>query len=154
MLSTSKLDYEGCKRLMFSPSLLLHIPLNPNILSSYLLRSETPSTYILPFNVKDQFPHPYRTTANNIPLYIFIFMSSDKSWDNHNVVTRNNYYFEPSKIQFFQIIYTNSVRNSHETYYVSATKTTLLILFRRRLAICCENHRKNNNSLCGQNAEF
>jgi hypothetical protein len=51
-------------------------------------------------------------------------------------------------------IYTNSVRTSQETYYVSAAKTNRLMLFRETVSVHCENHTEHTNTLCGQNAEF
>jgi translation initiation factor IF-1 len=48
-------------------------------------------------------------------------------------------------------IYSNSVRTSQETHYVSATKPNRLMLFRETVAVYCENHAEHTNTLCGQN---
>jgi translation initiation factor IF-1 len=50
-------------------------------------------------------------------------------------------------------IYTNPVRTSQETHYVSATKPNRLILFGGRVAVYCENHTEHTDTLCGQNVE-
>jgi predicted Zn-dependent protease with MMP-like domain len=47
--------------------------------------------------------------------------------------------------------YSNSVRTSQETYYVSATKPNRLMLFRETVAVYCENHTEHTDTLCGQN---
>jgi hypothetical protein len=52
------------------------------------------------------------------------------------------------------VIYTNPVRTSQETHYVSATEPNRLMLFRETVAVYCENHTEHTNTLCGQNAEF
>jgi hypothetical protein len=51
-------------------------------------------------------------------------------------------------------IYTNSVRTSQETPYVSATKPNLSMLFGETVAVYCENHTEHTDTLCGHNAEF
>jgi hypothetical protein len=51
-------------------------------------------------------------------------------------------------------MYTNSVRTSPETHYVSATKPNRLMLFRETVDVYCENHMEHTDTLCGQNAEF
>jgi hypothetical protein len=56
--------------------------------------------------------------------------------------------------QFFSKIYTNSVRTSQETHYVSATKPNRLMLFREIVAVYCENRTEHRDILCVQNAEF
>jgi hypothetical protein len=53
----------------------------------------------------------------------------------------------------FQIIYTNPVRTSQDTHYVSATKPNRLMLFGETVAVYCEKHTEHTNTLCGQNAE-
>jgi hypothetical protein len=50
------------------------------------------------------------------------------------------------------ILYTNPVRTSQETHYVSATKPNRLMLFRETVAVYC--HTEHANTLCGQNTEF
>jgi hypothetical protein len=50
--------------------------------------------------------------------------------------------------------YTNPVRTSQETHYVSATKPNRLMLFREIVTVYCENHTEHTNTLCGQNARF
>jgi hypothetical protein len=50
-------------------------------------------------------------------------------------------------------IYSNSVRTSQETHYVSTTKPNRLMLFRETVAVYCENHTEHTNTLCGQNVE-
>jgi hypothetical protein len=50
-------------------------------------------------------------------------------------------------------IYTNSVRTSWETHYVSATKLNRLMLFRQTVAVYCENHMEHTNILCGQKTQ-
>jgi hypothetical protein len=52
------------------------------------------------------------------------------------------------------MIYKNSVRTSHETHYVSATKNSQLMLFRERVDAYFENHMENTDTLCGQNSAF
>jgi hypothetical protein len=52
------------------------------------------------------------------------------------------------------LIYTNPVRTSQETHYVSTTKPNLLMLFEETVAVYCENHTKHIHTLCGQNAEI
>jgi hypothetical protein len=52
------------------------------------------------------------------------------------------------------VIYTNPVRTSQETHYVSVTKPNRLMLFRETIAVYCENHTEHTNTLRGQNAEF
>jgi hypothetical protein len=51
-------------------------------------------------------------------------------------------------------MYTNSVRASQETHYVSATKPNWLMLFGKTAAVYCENRTDHTDTLCGQNAEF
>jgi hypothetical protein len=51
-------------------------------------------------------------------------------------------------------IYTNPVRTSQETHYISATEPNRLVLFRETVAVYCENHTEHTNTLCGQNAEL
>jgi hypothetical protein len=51
-------------------------------------------------------------------------------------------------------VYTNSVRTSQETHYVSTTEPNRLMLFSETVAVYCENHMEHTNTLCGQNAEF
>jgi hypothetical protein len=60
------------------------------------------------------------------------------------------YYLAPEILP----IYKNSVRNSQETHYVSATKPNRLILFRETVAVYCGNHTEHINTLCGDNPEF
>jgi hypothetical protein len=52
------------------------------------------------------------------------------------------------------VIYTNAVRTSQETHYVSATEPNRLMLFRETVAVYCENHKEHTDTLCGQNEEF
>jgi hypothetical protein len=52
------------------------------------------------------------------------------------------------------VIYTNSVRTSQETHYISATKPHRLMLFRETVAVYCESHTEHTNALCGQNADI
>jgi hypothetical protein len=49
-------------------------------------------------------------------------------------------------------IYSNSVRTSQETHYVTATKPNRLMLFGETVAVYCENYTEHKNILCGQNA--
>jgi hypothetical protein len=56
--------------------------------------------------------------------------------------------------KFISKTFTNSIRTSLETYYVSATKPNRLMLFRETVAVYCENHTEHTDTLCGQNAEF
>jgi hypothetical protein len=51
-------------------------------------------------------------------------------------------------------IYSNSVRTSQETRYVSATKPNRLMLFRETVAVYCESHTERMHSLRGHNTEF
>jgi hypothetical protein len=41
------------------------------------------------------------------------------------------------------LVYINSVRNSQETHYVTATKTNRLMLFRETVAVYCGNHTEH-----------
>jgi hypothetical protein len=50
--------------------------------------------------------------------------------------------------------YTNSIRTSQETHYVTATKTNRLMLFGATVAVYCENHMEHTDTLRGQNAGF
>jgi hypothetical protein len=50
--------------------------------------------------------------------------------------------------------YTNPVRTSQGTHYVSATNPSPLMLFGETVTVYCENHMEHPNALCGQNAEF
>jgi hypothetical protein len=52
------------------------------------------------------------------------------------------------------LIYTNSVRTSQETHYVSAREPNRLMLLRETVAVYCEKRTEHTNTLCGQNAEF
>jgi hypothetical protein len=52
------------------------------------------------------------------------------------------------------ILYTNPVRTSQETHYVSATKPNRLKLFRETVAVYCENHMEHINTLCGNMKSF
>jgi hypothetical protein len=54
------------------------------------------------------------------------------------------------------VIYTNSVRTSQKTHYVSATETNRLMPFRETVDVYCENHTEHTNTriLCAQNVEF
>jgi hypothetical protein len=52
------------------------------------------------------------------------------------------------------VIYTNSVRTSQETHYVSSTKPNQLMLFGETVAVYCENHTEHTDTPCGQNADF
>jgi hypothetical protein len=51
-------------------------------------------------------------------------------------------------------MYTNVVRTSQETHYVSNTEPSLLMLFGETVAVYCENHTERTNTFFGQNAEF
>jgi hypothetical protein len=51
-------------------------------------------------------------------------------------------------------LYSNSVRTSHETHYVSATKPNRLMLFRETVTVYCENHTEHTNVLHSQGIEF
>jgi hypothetical protein len=51
-------------------------------------------------------------------------------------------------------IYTNSVRTSQETHYVSATEPNRLMLFRGIVAVYCENHTEHVNTFDSQNGEL
>jgi hypothetical protein len=44
----------------------------------------------------------------------------------------------------------NAVRNSQETYYVSATEPS--VLFGETVAVYCEKRTEHTDTLCGQNA--
>jgi hypothetical protein len=50
--------------------------------------------------------------------------------------------------------YTNPVRTSQETHYISTTKPNWLMLFGETDAVYCENHTEHTNTLCVQNTEF
>jgi hypothetical protein len=50
-------------------------------------------------------------------------------------------------------IYTNSVRTSQETHYVSATKPNRLMLFKETVAVYCKNPTEHTDTPCGQNVE-
>jgi hypothetical protein len=51
-------------------------------------------------------------------------------------------------------IYTNPVRTSQETHYVSNIEPNQLILFGEIVAVYCEDRTEHTDTLCGQNAEF
>jgi hypothetical protein len=51
------------------------------------------------------------------------------------------------------VLYTNPVRTSQETHYVSATETNRLMLFRETVAVYCKNHVEYTTTLSGQNTE-
>jgi hypothetical protein len=51
-------------------------------------------------------------------------------------------------------MYANSVRTSHETHYLSATKPNRLMLFGETVTVYCENHTQHTNTLCVRNAEY
>jgi hypothetical protein len=45
--------------------------------------------------------------------------------------------------------YTDTVRTSQETHYVSATETNRLMMFKEAVAVYCENHTEHTNlTLC------
>jgi hypothetical protein len=50
--------------------------------------------------------------------------------------------------------HTDTVRNSQETHYVSATTPNRLMLFGETVAVYCENNTEHKHTPCGQNAEF
>jgi hypothetical protein len=50
--------------------------------------------------------------------------------------------------------YTNPVRTSQETHYVSTTKPNRLMLFGETVSVYCENHTEHTNTLCVRNGEF
>jgi hypothetical protein len=50
--------------------------------------------------------------------------------------------------------HTGTVRTSHETHYVSATKTNRLMLFGETVAVYCENHTEHTDTFCGQKVIF
>jgi hypothetical protein len=56
------------------------------------------------------------------------------------------------KTEFLLNIYTNPVRTSQETHYVSITKPNRLMLFGETVAVYCENRTEHTDTLCGQNA--
>jgi hypothetical protein len=66
--------------------------------------------------------------------------------DNLRILTFRN-------TKFIYIIFTNSVRTSYETHYVSAKKTNQLMLFGEIVPVYCENPMKHINILCGQNSQ-
>jgi thioredoxin-related protein len=43
--------------------------------------------------------------------------------------------------------HTDTVRNSQETHYVSATETNRLILFKETVAVYCESHTEHTNTV-------
>jgi hypothetical protein len=51
-------------------------------------------------------------------------------------------------------IYSNSVRTSQETHYITTTKHNRLMLFRETVAVYCEDYTELTDTLYGQNAEF
>jgi hypothetical protein len=50
--------------------------------------------------------------------------------------------------KFVDLVFTNSVRTSQETHYVSATKPSRLMLFRETVAVYRENHTEHTDTLC------
>jgi hypothetical protein len=50
--------------------------------------------------------------------------------------------------------YTDTVRTSQETHYVSATEPNRLMLFRQTVAVYCENHTEHTDTLCIHDAEL
>jgi hypothetical protein len=63
-------------------------------------------------------------------------------------------YVNPLRLNFFTILYKNSVLISQETQYVSATKPNRLMLFRETVAVYCEIHTEHTNALCWKNSQF
>jgi hypothetical protein len=61
-------------------------------------------------------------------------------------------WLKPFIMNFFTILYNNSVRTSQETHHITAAKPNRLMLFKEIIAIYCENHTKHTNTLHGQNA--
>jgi hypothetical protein len=57
-------------------------------------------------------------------------------------------------LNFFTILYINSICISQETHYISATKPNRLMLFGETVAVYCENRTEYINAMCGLNAEF
>jgi hypothetical protein len=52
------------------------------------------------------------------------------------------------------LIYTNPIRTSQKTHYVSTTRPNRLMLFWETVAVYCENHTEHTDTRCGQKAEF
>jgi hypothetical protein len=67
-----------------------------------------------------------------------------------------HYEAQPVKVDRMQssVIYTNPVRISQETHYVSTTEPNRLMLFRETVTVYCENHTEHTNTLCEQNVEL
>jgi hypothetical protein len=51
-----------------------------------------------------------------------------------------------SRLNYFPIIYTNPVRTSQETHYVSSTTPNWLMLFGETVADYCQNHRSRSRN--------
>jgi hypothetical protein len=59
-----------------------------------------------------------------------------------------------SRAEQSRAIYTNPVRTSQGTHYVSSTKPSRLMLFRETVAVYCQNHTEHTDTMYGKNAEF
>jgi hypothetical protein len=81
-------------------------------------------------------------SSNNRGLYVTVHSSSPFHLSQHIVE------------KLLLIIYTNPVRTSQETHYVSATKPNRLMLFRETVAVYWENHTEHTDTPCAQNAGF
>jgi hypothetical protein len=53
------------------------------------------------------------------------------------------------QVNYFKMLYKNTVRTSQETYYVSTTKPIQLMMFRETVAVYFENHTEHTDTLCG-----
>jgi hypothetical protein len=54
---------------------------------------------------------------------------------------------QQKRLNVATVLYTNPVRTSQETYYVSTTKPNRLMLFGETVAVCCENHTEHTDTL-------
>jgi hypothetical protein len=50
-------------------------------------------------------------------------------------------------MNFFYVVYTNPVRTSQESHYVSTTKPNRLMLFRESVAVYCEDRTEHTDTL-------
>jgi hypothetical protein len=78
-----------------------------------------------------------RETGGQSILLLQDFQASPATLDKSN-----------EKIKLTQIPYTNAVRTSQETHYVSVTKLNQLMLFREIIIIYSKNRMKAINTLC------
>jgi hypothetical protein len=60
----------------------------------------------------------------------------------------------PQRLNFFTVIYNNSVCTSHEAHYVTATKPNRLMLFGETVSVYCANHTEHQIHSVGRMQSF